>query len=517
MERFFRKRDISKEKTFDISTLVFPKISLNMSQQSATKLNKNQTERIRFNSALKYLDIKLHPNKIRNPFKKRPIILTSLIKTEEDYPEDKDFEFIVEALLFQKPNPYLIPNTDLQKPLDLLKAEIELSKLRKRKKVFVGEVEKEHYQSPLETFWKENISSKHTVRWDLFEEALIERFLRKIDLNKCLARKINWTWLLRNLIKKLSNKSTDIVLVPGHPAMEGKVFNGVVVNYKNFENFVNRGKLVKLFERAVGFETLYLAEKFKKDSYVYACGSEYKGGFKDFKRDGDGRFVFSDGSMYEGMFFNGTRHGYGTLVAFACCFKGFWDTDAMHGLGQLKSSNGTNVEGVWNKGNLKSGKLTFNGGEYSGYMNQYGFNGKGTLTSKTGEVKKGNWVLGKLEGPGEHLLVDGTLLTGYFKGDLLEGEGTISTSLYVYRGNAVQSKPVGFGEMNFRDGSKYVGSFQIAKKNVVRGIGANDCRFDGEFVEGGQAGSGEKHLKDLYMFSASSLFGLSKIFAMNND
>lgn len=517
MERFFRKRDISKEKIFDVSTLALPKISLNLSQQSVTKIQKHQTERIRFNSALKYLDIKLNPKKIRNPFKKRPIILTSLIKPEDDYPEDKDFEFIVEALLFQKPNQYLVPNTMQEKPLDLLKAEIELSKLRKRKKVFVGEVEKEHYQTPLETFWKENISSKHTVRWDLFEEALIQQFLKKVDINKGLARKINWSWLLRNLIKKISNKSTDIILVPGHPAMEGKVFNGVVVNYKNFENFVNRGKLVKLFERAVGFEPYYLTEKFKKDSYVYACGSEYKGGFKDFKRDGDGKFVFSDNSVYEGMFFNGTRHGFGTLVAFACCYKGYWDTDAMHGLGQLKCSNGTNVEGVWTKGNLKSGKLSFNGGEYSGYMNQYGFNGRGTLTSKTGEVKKGIWVLGKLEGPGEHLFGDGTLLTGNFKNDLLEGDGCISTQLYDYKGNVAQSKPVGAGEMNFRDGNRYVGVFQIAKKNVVKGIGANDCRFEGEFVEAGEKGCGEKYLKDLYMFSASSLFGLVKIFAKNNE
>lgn len=517
MERFFRKRDVSKEKNLDISTSKFPKISLNLSQQSVTKIKKHQTERIKFNSTLKYLDIKLNPKKNRNPFKRHPIILASIVKTEEDCPEDKDFEFIVDALLFKKPNQYLNSQNDHHKPLDLLKAEIELCKLRKRKRVFVGEVEEEQYQSPLETFWKQNVSSKHTVRWDLFEEALIEQFLKRIDGNKGLVRKINWSWLLRNLIKKLSNKSTDVILVPGHPAMEGKVFNGVVVNYKNFENFVNRGKLVKLFERAVGFDTYYLTENFKKDSYVYACGSEYKGSFKDFKRDGDGKFIFSDSSVYEGMFFNGTRHGFGTLVAFACCYKGFWENDAIHGLGQLNCTNGTVVEGVWNKGNLRSGKLTFNGGEYSGFMNQYGFNGKGTLTSKTGEVKKGNWVLGKLEGPGEHLLPDGTLLTGTFKNDLLEGEGSISTNLYFYKGSVIQSKPVGFGVMSFKDGSKYVGVFQIAKKNVVRGIGANDCKFEGDFVEENKSGSGEKYIKDLYMFTASSLYGLSKLFVKNND
>jgi hypothetical protein len=424
-----------------------------------------------------------------------------IAKVEEDSAEDKDFEFIVEALLFTKQNPYLLPQGDRERPLDLLKAEIELSKLKKRKKVFVGEVEEEtHQQSPLEVFWKENVSSKHTVRWDLFEESIIEQFLKKIDINKGLARKINWSWFLRNLIKKLSNKSTEVVLVPGHPAMESKLFNGLVVNFKNFENFVNRGKLTKLFERAVGFDTYYLAEIFKKESYVYACGSEYKGNFRGFKRDGDGKLIMPDKSEYEGMFFNGTRHGYGTLVASGCCFKGYWENDTMNGLGQLICNNGSTVEGVWSRGSLRSGKLSFAGGEYSGFMNQYGFNGKGVFNSKNGEVKKGSWVIGKLEGPGEHIFPDGTKFIGTFKNDLLEGEGVIKTPFYVYKGSVSQSKPLGIGVMTFKDGAEYSGMFQNGNMNGKGTLNTQDYSLVGEFVEGKMSGKGEKHFKQIFHY-----------------
>lgn len=501
MEKFFRKLNISREKIPDLNNIQLPKVLLNVRQKSSTVVKRQYTERQRFNSVLKYLDINLHPNKNRNPFKKQPKVIQTMPKLEEETLEDKDFEFVIEALLFDKHNQFFLNNTERVKPLDLLKAEIEMNKLKLRKKIFLGAVDEDTQPiSQLERFWKESVSKKLTVRWDVFEEALVSQFLMKIDVNRGLVRKMNWNWLLRNLIKKVSNKNTEVVLLPGHPAMEAKVYTGLVVNFKNFENFVNRGKLLKLFERSVGFDTYYLSEKFKKEVITYACGTEYKGGLKNYKRDGDGRLSYIDGSQYIGMFFNGFRHGYGTFTTSQGKYEGFWELDALDGIGKLSSDNGSVVEGVWTKGNLRSGKLTFAGGVYSGFMNNYGFNGLGTFNSRNGEVKKGNWNIGKLEGQGEHIYADGTKLIGTFKNDYLEGDCTIISSQYTYTGAVSKSKPMGSGVMKFTDGRIYTGEFQ---NGTIDGKGIFESATEkliGEFVQGKLSGHGEKHHKDIYKY-----------------
>lgn len=501
MEKFFRKLNISEEKVLDLNNLQLPKVLLNVRQKSSTVVKRQFTERQRFNSVLKYLDIKLHPSKNRNPFKKQPKVIQTIPKLEEETLEDKDFEFVLEALLFDKPNQFLLDSSEKGKPLDLLKAEIEMNKLKLRKKIFLGAVDEDVQPiSQLEKFWKDRVSKKLTVRWDVFEEALVSQFLMKIDVNRGLVRKMNWNWLLRNLIKKISNKNTEVLLMPGHPAMEAKVYTGLVVNFKNFENFVNRGKLLKLFERSVGFDTYYLLEKFKKEVITFTCGTQYKGGLKNYKRDGDGRTTFIDGSQYIGMFFNGFRHGYGVFTTPKCSYEGFWELDALDGIGKLSSENGSVVEGVWSKGTLRSGKLTFSGGVYSGFMNNYGFNGLGTFVSKNGEIKKGNWLIGKLEGQGEHSYPDGTKLIGTFKNDLLEGDCTIINSQFTYIGAVSKSKPMGSGVMKFTDGRTYTGEFQ---NGAIDGKGIFESptgKLIGEFVQGKLSGHGEKHHKDLYKY-----------------
>jgi hypothetical protein len=517
MEKFFRKLNISNEKkNLDLSSTKLPKISIKLRQKSSTIIKHEPSERQRFNSVLKYLDIKLHPNRFRNPFKKQAKQVQTTQKLEEEPLEDKDFEYIVDALLYDKPNQFLLINKERQKPLDLLKAEIEMNKLRLRKKMFLGTIEDEYKpQSLLEGFWRDNVSKKSIVRWDVFEEGFISQFLMKIDINRGLVRKINWNWLLRNLIKKISNKSTEVILVPGHPAMETKIYTGLVVNFKNFENFVNRGKLVKLFEKSINFDTYYLSEKFKKETVTYTCGTEYKGELKNYKRDGDGVLTFVDGSQYNGMLFNGNRHGYGVFLASGCKYEGYWELDKFDGIGKLESENGSVVEGVWSKDVLRSGKLTFSGGEYSGFMNNYGFNGIGTLKSKTGEVKIGHWVIGKLEGQGEHRYPDGTQLLGNFKNDLLEGECTIVCSHYTYIGSVSKSKPMGLGTMKFVDGKTFVGEFHNGTINGKGTFCSPDEKLVGEFVEGKLSGSGEKYYKDVYEyfgeFYDSTMYGQGEL------
>lgn len=516
MEKFFRKLNISKEKNIDLSSTKLPSISISLRQKSSTIIKHKPSERQRFNSVLKYLDIKLYPNKFRNPFTKQPKLDQAIPKLEEETFEDKEFEYFVDALLYDKANQFLLINKERPKPFDLLKAEIEMNKLRLRKKIFLGTIEDKYKpQSQLEGFWRDNVSKKSTVRWDVFEEGFISQFLTKIDINRGLVRKINWNWLLRNLIKKISNKSTEVTLVPGHPAMEAKTYSGLVVNFKNFESFVNRGKLIKLFEKSINFDTYYLSEKFKKETVTYTCGTEYKGGLKNFKRDGDGVLMFVDGSQYNGMFFNGCRHGYGVLLASGCRYEGYWDMDKFEGIGKLQSDNGSVVEGVWSKDVLRSGKLTFSGGEYSGYMNNYGFNGVGTLTSKTGELKVGTWVIGKLEGQGEHRYPDGMQLLGTFKNDLLEGDCSIICSHYTYTGSVAKSKPMGFGTIKFADGKTFTGEFHNGTINGKGTFYSSDEKLVGEFVEGKLSGNGEKYYKEIYEyfgeFYDSTMYGQGEL------
>ncbi|KAI8822470.1 uncharacterized protein EV422DRAFT_399787 [Fimicolochytrium jonesii] len=80
----------------------------------------------------------------------------------------------------------------------------------------------------------------------------------------------------------------------------------------------------------------------------------YSGGYKDGKRDGEGKFVYPDASVYVGHFANGKRHGEGRYTYVnGDTYSGHWKDDVRHGKGVYTvASSGSKLEGTWSNGIL---------------------------------------------------------------------------------------------------------------------------------------------------------------------
>ncbi|KAL2920039.1 hypothetical protein HK105_200105 [Polyrhizophydium stewartii] len=109
--------------------------------------------------------------------------------------------------------------------------------------------------------------------------------------------------------------------------------------------------------------------------YKWKAGHRYIGNYQDNQRNGQGYFVYPDGSKYRGDFVAGKRHGSGVYAyANGDVYQGAWENDLKHGQGVYMYQNGSKAR------------------------------------------KSGNWVEGKLLGPGEIIYADHKII-GNFKSD----------------------------------------------------------------------------------------------------
>lgn len=160
--------------------------------------------------------------------------------------------------------------------------------------------------------------------------------------------------------RKLEIKSIGKFKHPGHQ-----------VYYGEFENFKFNGKGICTY---------------------YCSGDRYDGQWKDDKKHGTGKCIWTDGSNYDGQWENNRRNGKGEYTyADGDIYIGGFKDDRRHGKGEYINIDGGNYIGeyMFNEAN-GSGVLTYaNGDKYIGEFKDDKKHGIGKMISHKGNVTAG--------------------------------------------------------------------------------------------------------------------------------
>eukprot|EP00755_Sulcionema_specki_P012797 Sspe_Gene.52306::Locus_28989_Transcript_1_3_Confidence_0.600_Length_1801::g.52306::m.52306 len=149
----------------------------------------------------------------------------------------------------------------------------------------------------------------------------------------------------------------------------------------------------------------------------------YEGGFKGWRRSGQGREVMEDGTVYEGE---------------------FEDDQLVRGTAQGKDLR---FEGELRDGEFRKGRLEYRGMVYEGELTKNNPHGKGRLTLPDGTVQSGEFRNGVLHGAGRIILKNGAV----YEGEFTEGVLPSGTARYPngdeYDGDFDNFLPHGTGTM----------------------------------------------------------------------
>ena len=246
-------------------------------------------------------------------------------------------------------------------------------------------------------------------------------------------------------------------------------------------------------------------------SMIYANGNQYSGNWNNGNMSGYGVMKYSNGSMYEGSFNNGFKEGYGKYVDVLKKYEyeGFFKADNMCGIGKIVYENGDIYDGEM-KDNVK--------------------NGKGVMICKERNINKveGEWKDDKIEGVCSVIMNNGDRFIGYWddyngditsgpnkdhpptiiykNGDIYVGEiidmvpngiGIMNYTLCnqkfeMYKGRWMNCKYNGYGELLYKNGTKYVGEW-VDDKMYGKGkiIYSNGDIYYGEWENGYYVNKGE--------------------------
>lgn len=163
----------------------------------------------------------------------------------------------------------------------------------------------------------------------------------------------------------------------------------------------------------------------------------------------------------------------------------------------IKFHSGEIYQGSWNKDKQKHGygiDINPNGLVYKGLWDKDRVGDKGIFIDLKGNYYKGDLLNGKYEGEGELFLKDKFKYTGIFKDNFPNGKGTL---IYFeknikYSGEIIEGKKHGKGILEFADGTIYEGDFSndfIEGKGIIRFSNGNI--FEGLFKEGKIQGKGK--------------------------
>ena len=158
------------------------------------------------------------------------------------------------------------------------------------------------------------------------------------------------------------------------------------------------------------------------------------------------RITLDDGGSYVGQLADGKRQGLGVLNANDGERRGEWQGDLMNGRGTMRLPDGSRYEGQW-----RDGQST----------------GLGVMEKPGVEREEGNFVAGKLEGPGLHrTLADPAVVQmGEWHNDQLEGPGveTVGDSER-YEGSFRAGKRHGYGQVTTADKKVTSGRWEDGKR-----------------------------------------------------
>lgn len=137
---------------------------------------------------------------------------------------------------------------------------------------------------------------------------------------------------------------------------------------------------------------------------MYNCNdkgktSVYVGEFKKGKRDGQGKFVWSDGSIYSGSFVENQITGFGVYAwSDGRRYEGFWNNGKMNGKGKFTWPEGKYFEGVFINDKKQGHGIMYWPGQKKQLECDFKDDlphGFGYLQENNGPKKKGEWKLGQ--------------------------------------------------------------------------------------------------------------------------
>eukprot|EP01124_Arcella_intermedia_P011696 TRINITY_DN18120_c0_g1_i2.p1 TRINITY_DN18120_c0_g1~~TRINITY_DN18120_c0_g1_i2.p1 ORF type:complete len:324 (+),score=85.67 TRINITY_DN18120_c0_g1_i2:69-1040(+) len=184
------------------------------------------------------------------------------------------------------------------------------------------------------------------------------------------------------------------------------------------------------------------------------------------------------GTVYEGNFVENVREGENGTYFYndGSIFRGQWKGGKPNGKGEMTTSSGDKYVGEW-----KDGKKA----------------GYGEMEYSNGDKYIGEWLNDNLNGTGTLILKNGTKYTGPFQAGLYHGEGTLTTKQGTYFGKFHQGVKHGMGYMKWNaTKSRYDGTW---KNGYPHGYGKRHDAlgfYEGEWEKGVKKGNGVMVYKD---------------------
>jgi hypothetical protein len=181
--------------------------------------------------------------------------------------------------------------------------------------------------------------------------------------------------------------------------------------------------------------------------------TEYRGGFRNGRFEGEGELRTDDGRTYKGGFRNGRFEGRGRYATKAGeVWEGdFANDDFLRGV--ATRPDGTRHEGGFENW-LPKGKGTFTdeaGGVFEGDFGPEGLSGPGRFVGKDGTRYDGQFKFWRYEGKGRLRLPNGDVYEGHFANGMYDGEGTLTYGKPQTDGKRAESGRWRFGQRVDKD------------------------------------------------------------------
>jgi hypothetical protein len=246
-----------------------------------------------------------------------------------------------------------------------------------------------------------------------------------------------------------------------------------------------------------------------KGTYVWEDGEKYVGKFKNEEYHGSGILTKKDGTNLKGIFVKGEIwEGSGTYVDDEGKYIGEFKKGKYQGKGILISEDGRfKLEGTFIDGKFLEGTIVNPESGYTGEFSNGEYNGFGTQVYEDGSKYIGQFKDGDRHGKGKMVDVNGKATSGIYikgrlddgtnnfecSGDCENGQGTLSYyNGDKYIGQWKAGKKHGKGTFIYNGGEKYVGEF---KNDEIHGYGIyrwpNGNVYKGNFVNNKKHGKGK--------------------------
>lgn len=150
--------------------------------------------------------------------------------------------------------------------------------------------------------------------------------------------------------------------------------------------------------------------------------------------------------IYKGDFSNGVKDGYGEFTGIEERYRGNWKDDKKNGFGKMIYSDSTVYEGNW-QDNMRHGKGKYkwkSGLVYEGDWVNGDITGRGKYIWANGDVYEGDVVSGKMTGKGTYIWTNGTKYIGDWKDDNKHGIGEVynSAGVLIFNGEFKDGKKI---------------------------------------------------------------------------